>query len=97
MTIQRKMVVGLDDVQSITFECAKCHRLTVPPDDVRDIPLHCIRCGQEWLSGDPRNYQTIADPAVNFTKALQTIRSFIHNNKMGFRILLEFAVPRQDD
>ena len=34
------------------------------------------------------------DSTIKFTSALQTIRTLIHNQKMGFRILLEFPEPR---
>jgi hypothetical protein len=98
MTVERKIVVGLDDIQAVTFECGKCHsRITVPPDDIRDIPCQCARCGQPWLVSEPSRYETIADPAVNFTKGIQTIRTLVQNKAMGFRILLEFPEPRGFD
>ena len=42
VTFERKIVVGLEEIRAISFECHKCKsRLTVSPDDLRDIPAAC--------------------------------------------------------
>ena|ERR1035437_50449 len=97
MTVERKIVVGLEDVQAVTFECGKClSRVTVPPDSIGDVPARCGRCGQEWITLNSSDYErnVAMDSTVKFTTALQTIRTLIHNKKMGFRILMEFPEPR---
>lgn len=97
MTVERKIVVGLEDVQAVTFECGKCgSRVTVPPDRGGDVPARCIRCGHEWITPNMTNYEpnTAIDATVKFWTALQTVRTLIKNNKLGFRILLEFREPR---
>jgi hypothetical protein len=97
MTVERKIVVGLDDIQAVSFECEKCHsRLTLPPDKIGEIPQRCERCGQEWIALNISAYEpnVAMDSAVKFTTALQTVRTLIHNKKMGFKILLEFPEPR---
>lgn len=89
MTFENKIVVGLDDIKAVTFECAKCKtRLTLLPDMIR-IPAHCNQCGQEWLNGNPNTYDAVASPYVNFIRGIGEIRTLQRNNP-PFKILLEF-------
>jgi hypothetical protein len=98
MMIERRIVVGLGDIQAVTFECVKCaSRLSVPPDDIKEIPGKCPHCTQEWLSIDPSGHQAVRSPFVNFTDAIGAIRrllnpheSMMKESMIGFRILLEF-------
>ena len=49
VTFERKIVVGLEEIRAITFECHQCKsRLTVSPDDIRDIPTACPHCNFSW-------------------------------------------------
>src|ERR1022692_1810663 len=49
MTVERKIVVGLDDIQAVSFECEKCHsRLTLPPDKIGEIPQRCEQNRSAW-------------------------------------------------
>jgi hypothetical protein len=100
MTIERKIVVGLEDIQALTFECGKCGaRVTMQPDRAREIPAECVQCHQEWISFNPTNREpdTATDTTVRFWTALQTVRVLIKNNKLGFKILLEFREPRWNE
>jgi hypothetical protein len=52
MTFERTIVVGLEDIQAVSFECHKCQsRITILPDKLRDIPEKCHNCGEAWKSG----------------------------------------------
>jgi hypothetical protein len=49
VTFERKIVVGLQEIRAISFECHKCKsRLTVSPDDIRDIPACCPHSNFPW-------------------------------------------------
>lgn len=89
MTVERKIVVGLEDIKAVTFECHKCKsRLSFLPDRQIDIPQQC-NCGQRWIIGDvPTN-----SPFRKFTDALHAARNMLKPESSGFRVLLEFDEP----
>jgi hypothetical protein len=90
MTVERRIVVGLEDIKAVSFECKKCRmRITSVPDDIKEIPEFC-RCGQAWESFDPEGYKTARSPFAAFVKAIGKIRDQLGNNAIGYRILLEF-------
>ncbi|MGB7749934.1 MAG: hypothetical protein WCF88_00155 [Candidatus Acidiferrales bacterium] len=95
MTFERKIVVGLEEIRAITFECHKCKsRLTVSPDDIRDIPAACPHCNFSWrLPEDPS-----AAPSGSFPKAfafgIRELKIRFGADVIGFKILLEFDEPR---
>ncbi len=96
MTIEHKIVVGLDDIMAVTFECNQCHsKLTVPPDKIK-LPQDCRQCGAEWFSGVDMPYPTGGSPYSSFIRALTTIRSQL-KDRMPFRILLEFDQKEFDE
>ncbi len=89
MTFERKIVVGLDDIKAVSFECKQCQtRVTMLPDDLR-VPHHCQKCDCAWIIGDPANYQAVTSPHLNFVNAIGQIRKQLANGA-PFRILLEF-------
>ncbi len=39
MAIERRMMVGIDDIQAVKFHCLSCKaRTTIPADSLRDVP-----------------------------------------------------------
>jgi DNA-directed RNA polymerase subunit RPC12/RpoP len=100
MTIERKVVVGLDDIQAISIECTACgYRVTLPPDNLKDPPIRCDHCGKEWIIPSPAEYdRNVAQhPACSLIRNLRTMRTLIRNSPMGYRILLEFREPSDED
>ena len=98
MTIERKIVVGLEDVQAISFECMGkgCgYRVTMSPDKAERIPESCGQCGLRWWPENP--YGHISEKAWPFAKLLESlraIRGWINSGSpLGFKILLEFKEP----
>jgi hypothetical protein len=90
MTVEHKIVVGLDDIKAVTLECAKCKtRLTVPPDRIT-IPNRCPspRCDQQWLSDIREHVSAPNSSYLQFCVALSELRSV--TNHMPFTIRLEF-------
>ena len=97
MTLERKIVVGLEDIEAISFECLApdCgSRLTVAPERCT-IPPRCPHCNREWVPPNQAGIQTVkAWPFVNFTMSLSKIRTLISDGQLGFRMLLEFKEPQ---
>jgi hypothetical protein len=92
MTVEHKLVVGLDDVTAVTFECTveNCHgRATVSPDHA-EIPSECPACHRAWNVSTKS--EEVASPYYNFVKGLVKIRTLLANGAR-FRILLEFTAP----
>lgn len=95
MTFERTIVVGLDDIKAVTFECKACKaRTTILPDSLRELPRACNSCNAVWRV-DPliTNVTTSGPAATAFVQAIVTMRILIRENKDAFRILLEFAEP----
>jgi len=89
MTFENKIVVGLEDIKAVTFECAACKsRLTVPPNKIR-IPNRCPAppCDQQWLPDLLEDVRAPASPYLRLCNALRQIREL--ENAVPFRILLE--------
>jgi hypothetical protein len=92
MTFERKIVIGLEDIKAISFECNDCpFRITMSPDDVGEIPSKCS-AGHSWVLG--QNIPTIAPPLKTFTGSLALLRTILGQKALGFKILFEFDEPR---
>ncbi len=88
MTLEHKIVVGLDDIKAVTFECNACHvKLTVAPDNIR-LPHDCRQCGAAWIL-EESEYPKGGNPYFAFARAVSTIRDQLKNHA-PFKILLEF-------
>ncbi len=94
MTIEHKIVVGLDDIKTVIFECKQCRtRVTMSPDEIR-IPLKCPKencVSRAWIVGSPSGltseYEGSTAAHINFVEAIGYIRK---NKGAAFRVLLEF-------
>jgi hypothetical protein len=94
MTIERRIVVGLDDITGVTLECLGCHsKLTLLPDQLVDFPHRCPRCPQQWIPPDPTTYSSVASPFSNFLRSITQLRTLIQSNAVGVIVLLEFQEP----
>ncbi|HEY4878048.1 MAG TPA: hypothetical protein VIH97_02905 [Candidatus Acidoferrales bacterium] len=94
MTFERKIVVGLEEIRAISFECHKCKsRLTVSPDDLRDIPAACPHCNFSWRQPIDPDAGPVSPPK-NFAVGIREIRIRFGADVIGFKILLEFDEPR---
>ena len=94
MTFERKIVVGLEEIRAITFECHKCKsRLMVSPDDIRDIPIACPHCNFSWrLPEDPSAVPSGSLPKA-FAFGIRELKIRFGADVIGFKILLEFDEP----
>ncbi len=93
MTIERRIVVGLEDVTYIIFQCEKCpFRMSMSPDEIRQIPENCSGCGHNWIVGEQEG--SALPPLKAFTKSLEKLRLLIRHKSFGFKILFEFEEPK---
>ena len=95
MTIENRIVVGLDDIKAVTFECGErdCGaRVSLPPDRAK-VPPKCPQCGHEWLPAKP---EIVTDaPALPYARlcdAVREVRLRLSDKTLQsrFKILLEF-------
>ena len=92
MTFEHKIVVGLDDIKAVLFECGRCQtRISVPAEKLRNVPMQCLQCGEIWISkGVSPHHQDMASAYENFVSAIVKIRTLLENGA-PFKILLEFS------
>lgn len=95
MTFERKIVVGLEDIASISLECFKCkRRITFSPDTKGHIIPHtCGGCGHVWIPRDADPFNSNESLLGIFLQSLERIRTVAASNPYGVRILLEFKEP----
>ncbi len=95
MTVERRIIAGLEDIKAISLECKSCHsRVTFSADRKIDVPLSCERCGKPWRSPQSVSaYRTNDSAIVNLVQSIATIRTLISEDSIGFSILLEFEEP----
>jgi hypothetical protein len=96
MTIERRVIGGIEDIKAISFECKKCkRRLTSGPEFVSllSIPLGCP-CGHPWrpaLQGNPVDMNE--DAFIKLVAGVQRIRALEKEGSLGVRVLFEFDEP----
>ena len=91
MTVERRVMVSLDEIKAITFECSRegCGaRITLSPADLV-LPDACPR-DHRWDMYEQEGQRSL--PA-RFAIALQSVIAEGTKNARGFRILLEIESP----
>jgi DNA-directed RNA polymerase subunit RPC12/RpoP len=94
MTIQRRIVMSVEDIKTITFECTACSsRISLRPDGEIEVPNSCPQCRREWRALNQAR-PTMAPgpgPFVELANAIRRIRSLGNESiDPGFRIFIEF-------
>lgn len=76
MAIERRIIVGVDDVKAVTFQCSSCGaRTPVPINSLSEVPQQCNSCQAIWWrSNDFATHVTTSGPAA--TAFIQAIRTF---------------------
>jgi hypothetical protein len=97
MTMERRLIVGIDDIKAVTFECSKCHaRIPIAVSSLHEAPQQCPSCSEVWWRSNDfaTNVTTSGPPAMAFIQAIRVSAAMIRDKKDTFRILLEFEEPK---
>jgi hypothetical protein len=97
MTLERRFLVGLEDIAAVVFECNHCHaRISLSPDNIGVLKGNCPRCTYSWQFLEPASAPLVPNLSksyfTNFTEALGKIRR-MEPQTIGFKLLLEFKEP----
>lgn len=96
MTVERRIVAGIDDIKSVSLECVQCKsRLTFSPDATQSFPESC-GCGKQWrVPGALANNLRTADSVLlTFVESIPRVRQVFKEIPVGFKILFEFDEPK---
>jgi len=96
MTFERKIIVGIEDISAVSFECNGCKaKTTLMPDKLPpEIPYSCKHCGHTWRASVIDAPDVTRATFESFTRSMVSIRTLLREKALGFRILLEFDEPR---
>jgi hypothetical protein len=93
MTIEHKIVVGLNDIKTISYECRKCGARAAFPLGAQLEPNNvCYSCRDQWRKEESSVPWVSKDESafMRFLKALNDIRTLEKEGAIGFRVILEF-------
>jgi hypothetical protein len=89
MTFEHKLLVGLEEIKAIVFECNECKsRTTLSPEQIDAPPMQCPR-GHPWDWNIPAQYQQTGSPFVSWLHSLRRLRDPMIV-KVNFKMYLEF-------
>jgi len=97
MTVERKIVVGFEDVKSLIFECRNAEkecksRVSVSPDN-KHIPAFCPSCGIEWVKYPLSRLEVGGTSFTILAEMITKVREKQSEELPKFLILLEFDEP----
>ena len=93
MTIERNILVGLEEIKSVVLECNQCKsRMVISPDKMDVFPEACPR-GHIWKWDSTPGRESVGTQSIGFAVSLKNLRSQTSSNS-GFRLLLEFTDPQ---
>lgn len=96
MAIERKLIVGIEDIKALVFECNSClSRLSVAPAHLTML-TRCPQCNREWSLLDPfERLDQVISPFANFASSVERLRSLTKQatEVAGFRMLIELEEP----
>ena len=97
MTIERRMIVGIDDIEAVTFQCLSCNaKATTPVSSLSEVPRQCKSCNAVWWRENEfaSHVSTSGPAAMAFVQAIRTLTIMMREQKHAFLILLEFKEPK---
>jgi hypothetical protein len=93
MTFEHNIVVALEEIKAIIFECNTCKARTVlAPENIEVPPGSCPR-GHGWDWNASTEHSSFGSPFASFIIALKRLRDPM-SHRVGFRIYLEFDEPK---
>ncbi len=89
MTFEHKLIVGLEDIKGIIFECNQCKSKTVLIPESADFPPQRCPNGHAWDWNIPVSYGSTESPFKAFLTSVKRLRDPLAE-RVGFKIFLEF-------
>lgn len=89
MTFEHKIVVGLEEIRAIVFECKCKAKIVVSPDDATKVPNTCP-LGHSWSWDILDERMDPQSPFLALLRAVKKLRTPPLRDTAGFRILFEF-------
>jgi hypothetical protein len=87
MTLERKLVIGLEDITGISFECSNCHSRFSKSYDAKakiPVPARCMACASAFPD-DPNS------AVSRFVGALEIVRA---STGLGCKVVLEIDAEK---
>ncbi|MHB8484939.1 MAG: hypothetical protein ACYDCM_04280 [Candidatus Acidiferrales bacterium] len=93
MTYERKIIVGLEEIKAVIFQCNECKsRIVLAPENVESPPRKCPR-EHAWDWNIVAEYDQMGSPFVCFLLGLKQLRNPLIE-RCGFKVFLEFEEPK---
>ena len=93
MSFEHKIVVSLDEIKAIIFECNECNaKIVMSPETIEHLPIACPH-GHAWNWDTPDELDPSFSPFVSLIRLLKRTQNSMSQG-VGFRILLELEEPR---
>jgi hypothetical protein len=94
MTIEQKLMFGVEDVRGIRVECGRCHAaLSFNLDETINVPTTCPACGQTWIDTWKDAGRMAERSVTQLIDALKLARRVHAELKPATAVRFEFDVP----
>ena len=100
MTFEKRLIAGLNDIKSVSYECKKCKaRITFAPEKTLEPQHQCFQCQNLWQpiisESSLSDQHSRESPFYRFIEAIAYLRNPDVTTRLGFRVVLEFEEPTQ--
>jgi hypothetical protein len=95
MTVERKLMVDIEDIKAVCFECSKADcktRITRSLGTHFIIPTFCPECQTSWVIPHKRDLEESQLPPHQLIKTILDFKKL--TGPLPYRILLEFEEPK---
>ena len=98
MVFEHKMIVGLEEIRSVIFECNECKsRTSIIPEKIGAIPRQCPNA-HKWNEGiRTKDSVDSTSPFMEFIDLLNVLRRSEVNEQSGFTVFFEYEEPRNEN
>ena len=89
MIMEHKILIGLDDIKAVIFECRKCKsQQRILMSNLNETPNSCTQCNSGWIQKD-NSYHSYPSRLDNFVKSMKKLLELENSNTVNVKILLE--------
>lgn len=95
MTFEHKLLIGLDEIKALVFQCNECNSRTVVAPESIERPFTKCPQGHAWDWNAPTEFKEFSSPFLAFFYAVKRLRDPVREKSSGFRLLLELEEPKK--